>query len=141
MNKKDRISQIHEKLVVLGGYVELLRGFGKVTAGDLIKDDIKRGAIERFMQLSAEVVLDVAGQLIAEYRFRTPEDYKDSLLILGEEGVLTKKFAGEFSSIAGFRNILVHDYLKIDYEKVVDKLNNQLGDFAKFAQSVAKYLQ
>ena len=93
------------------------------------------------MQLAAEVVLDVAGLLIAEYRFRTPEDYKDSLLILGEEGVLSKDFAKEFSGIAGFRNLLVHEYMKIDYQKVADNLNNHLDDFEKFATQVARYLK
>jgi len=125
---------------MLRGYVKILKNFEKVSASDLLKDEIKRGAIERYLQLAAEVVLDVAGQLIAEFRFRTPEEYKESILILGEEGVLPKKFAKDFSGIAGFRNILVHDYLKIDYRQVVDKLNNRLGDFEKFAKAVAKYL-
>jgi len=42
--------------------------------------------------------------------------------------------------MAGFRNLLVHDYLKIDYEKMADKVNNRLGDFEIFAKSVAKHL-
>jgi len=140
MKKKNRVTQINEKLAMLRGYVKILKNFEKVSASDLLKDEIKRGAIERYLQLAAEVVLDVAGQLIAEFRFRTPEEYKESILILGEEGVLPKKFAKDFSGIAGFRNILVHDYLKIDYRQVVDKLNNRLGDFEKFAKAVAKYL-
>lgn len=141
MTKKDRIVQINEKLNVLAGYLVILKGFGKVTAEELKKDVIKRGAVERYLQLSAEVVLDVAGQLIAEFRFRTPEDYKESILILGEKGVLPKNFAKSFAEIAGFRNILVHDYLKIDYKKVADNLNKRLGDFEKFSQAVAKYLK
>jgi len=140
MKKKNRVTQINEKLAMLRGYVKILKNFEKVSASDLLKDEIKRGAIERYLQLAAEVVLNVAGQLIAEFRFRTPEEYKESILILGEEGVLPKKFAKDFSGIAGFRNILVHDYLKIDYRQVVDKLNNRLGDFEKFAKAVAKYL-
>lgn len=141
MNNKDRITEVNGKLKALEDYVGLLKSFGKVDAEGLTKDPLKRGAIERYFQLAAEVVLDVAGLLIAEYRFRTPEDYKDSLLILGEEGVLTKDFSKEFSGIAGFRNLLVHEYLKIDYQKVADNLNNHLGDFEKFAQQVAKYLK
>jgi len=141
MNSKDRITEANAKLKALSDYTELLKRFGRVTKEELEKDALKRGAIERYMQLAAEVVLDVAGLLIAEYRFRTPEDYKDSLLILGEEGVLSKDFAKEFSGIAGFRNLLVHEYMKIDYQKVADNLNNHLDDFEKFATQVARYLK
>jgi len=141
MNSKDRITEVNAKLKALSDYTELLKRFGRVTKEELEKDALKRGAIERYMQLAAEVVLDVAGLLIAEYRFRTPEDYKDSLLILGEEGVLSKDFAKEFSGIAGFRNLLVHEYMKIDYQKVADNLNNHLDDFEKFATQVARYLK
>ena len=140
MTKKDRITQINEKLNALGDYLQILKSFGKVTETELKKDPVKRGAVERYLQLAAEVVLDVAGQLIAEYRYRTPEDYKESILILGEEGVLPQDFAKRFAKIAGFRNILVHDYLKIDYQKVADNLNNRLGDFEKFTKAIAKHL-
>jgi uncharacterized protein YutE (UPF0331/DUF86 family) len=77
---------------------------------------------------------------ITAYRFRPPDSHKDAIIILGEEGVLPKEFAAEISGIAGFRNLLVHDYIKIDYDKVADKVNNRLGDFVTFAKSVAKYL-
>jgi len=140
MTKEDRIDQIHHKLTALEGYLVILRRKGKVTAEMLIANDDLRGVVERNLQLAAEVVLDVANQLIAEYRFRTPTEYKDSIIILGEEGVLEKDFADEISGMAGFRNLLVHDYLKIDYEKVADKVNNRLGDFETFAKSVARYV-
>lgn len=141
MNKKGRITQINEKLNNLGDYLRILKGFGKVSAEYLEENEVERGAIERYLQLASEVVFDVAGQLIAEFRFPTPENYKESILILGKEKVLPQKFAKDFADIAGFRNILVHEYFKIDYKIVADILNNRLGDFNKFAQAVAKYLK
>lgn len=58
--------------------------------------------------------------------------------ILGQEGIIEKKLATAFAPAVGFRNILIHDYLKIDYEQVADKINNRLGDFEKFAQQIAR---
>ncbi|OGG09725.1 hypothetical protein A2781_00930 [Candidatus Gottesmanbacteria bacterium RIFCSPHIGHO2_01_FULL_42_27] len=78
--------------------------------------------------------------LNAEYKFRPAQDASESILILGEEGVIEKDFAKHFSKIAGFRNILIHEYLKIDYKIVADNLNKYLADFEKFARQVAKYL-
>ncbi|PIP62077.1 hypothetical protein COW99_00120, partial [Candidatus Roizmanbacteria bacterium CG22_combo_CG10-13_8_21_14_all_38_20] len=51
------------------------------------------------------------------------------------------EFSRKFASVASFRNILVHDYMEIDYDEVADKINNHLGDFDIFAKSVARFLQ
>jgi len=42
--------------------------------------------------------------------------------------------------MAGFRNVLVHEYLKIDRRRVWRVLNDELGDFEKFIRAVSKLL-
>lgn len=137
----DAIDKINIRLKTILRYVGYLKKYRGITVEELEQNYEKRGAIERFFQLSTEAVVDIANLLNSEYRFRPAEDARESILILGEEGVLPKEFAKEFSGVAGFRNILVHDYLEIDYQKVADDLNNHLGDFEKYAKAVAKYLQ
>jgi uncharacterized protein YutE (UPF0331/DUF86 family) len=43
--------------------------------------------------------------------------------------------------MARFRNIVVHDYERIDPEIVIGILKNNLGDFEDFKASVIKYLK
>lgn len=137
----DAIDRVNIRLKTILRYVGYLEKYQGITAEELEQNYEKRGAIERYFQLATEAVIDIANLLNSEYRFRPAKDAKESILILGEEGVLLKDFAKEFSGIAGFRNILVHDYLDIDYKIVADNLNNHLKDFEKFAKAVAKYLQ
>jgi uncharacterized protein YutE (UPF0331/DUF86 family) len=40
--------------------------------------------------------------------------------------------------MAGFRNILVHEYLEIDRRRVFSALKNDLGDFEKFIRAITK---
>ncbi|PIQ69990.1 DUF86 domain-containing protein [Candidatus Shapirobacteria bacterium CG03_land_8_20_14_0_80_40_19] len=137
----DAIDKVNIRLKTILKYVGFLEKYRGITAEVLEQNYEKRGAVERYFQLAIEAVIDIANLLNSEYRFRPAKDAKESILILGEKEVLPKEFAKEFSGVAGFRNILVHDYLDIDYKKVVDDLNNHLGDFEKFAKAVAKYLQ
>ncbi|WXJ85839.1 hypothetical protein MTBGP_26550 [Moorella thermoacetica] len=44
------------------------------------------------------------------------------------------------SGMAGFRNILVHEYGKIDLKKVADIINNHLNDFRQYARYIVQYL-
>lgn len=141
MNKKlDAIDKINMRLEKLQEYVSVLKTLQGTTAQELQKDINKRAKAERFLQLSCEVVIDIAELLISDLRLRTPATARETIEILGEEGILEKEFAKQFAPMTGFRNILVHDYLKIDYEQVADKINNKLKDFNIFAKQIAKYL-
>lgn len=42
--------------------------------------------------------------------------------------------------MAKFRNILVHEYIKVETKRLVLFLKNNLGDFEDFARAIAKYL-
>ncbi len=51
-----------------------------------------------------------------------PRDYYESILRLGELDVLPADFAKRLAPLAGFRNILVHEYLVVDWDKVYRNL-------------------
>ena len=137
----DAIDKIHIKLKKLIEYIRFLDNYKEITLSELEGNFEKRGAIERYLHLATESVLDIANLLNAEFKFRPAESSKESISILGDEGVLDKKFAEKLSSMAGFRNILVHDYMKLDYSIVLEILRNKLADFNRFAKEVAKYLR
>lgn len=136
----DNIDMIHQLLEKLQEYVEILRTLKGVTAEELKKDIDKRAKAERYLQLAAQVCIDIADLIISDQRLPTPTTLKETIQILGEQNIINSQFAQEFSAVAGFRNILVHDYVKIDYEQVADKINNRLGDFDRFAKEVAQFL-
>lgn len=136
----DAIDKVNIRLKKILEYISLLRKYRGLTKDDLVKNPEKSAAIERFFQLAIEAVIDIANLLNAEYRFRPAEDAKESIEILGKEGVIDKEFADSFSSVAGFRNILVHEYIDIDYNKVAESLNH-LDDFERFAREVAGFLK
>lgn len=42
--------------------------------------------------------------------------------------------------MAGFRNILVHEYAKIDLNKLAEVLNTSLSDFREYAGYIMTYI-
>jgi len=137
MTFKEKVS---EKLDNLREYVKYLEGYSTFTIEDLKSDHTLRGAVERYLHLSAECVIDIAEMMISELGLRKPEEYKESIDILGEAGIIPADFAYYFSPVAGFRNILVHEYAKIDMEEVHRHLQKDLADFEKFSRYIADYL-
>lgn len=129
------------RLEHLRQYAGYLKDYQRYTIEEIGKDPTLRGAIERYLQLSAECVIDIAEHIISGLKVRRPEDYRDSIIILGEEGVIPVDFAVRFAPLAGFRNILVHEYTKIDLKKVYKYLKESLGDFDMFAKYIAEFIK
>ncbi len=132
--------EIENKLEILKSYVNILRGFENIDYEMLKKDKIKRAAVERFFHLSIETVIDICSMIVSYENLEQPDKYREVIQRLGEEGILESKFTNEFADIAGFRNILVHQYSKVDVRELHYKLANRLGDFDKFAKQIAEYL-
>lgn len=117
-----------------------LKGYRGATLEELRGNPTLRGAVERYLHLSAECVFDIAEMVIAESGLRKPEEYRECIEILGEAGILPAEFAASFAPLAGFRNILVHEYTKIDLSEVHRHLQEDPEDFDRFAGLIAEYL-
>jgi len=103
--------------------------------GDLYFKDI----IERNFEVAAQCVLDISNRVIALAEGEKPIDYFTAILILGDLGILPKDFAQKLAPIAGFRNILVHLYLEVDWNIVYQQLH-QLSDLYKFIEYIQHWL-
>jgi uncharacterized protein YutE (UPF0331/DUF86 family) len=53
---------------------------------------------------------------------------------------VSARLARKLTSMAGFRNILVHEYLEIDRRRVYRILQKELGDFDRFVTAITKLL-
>jgi uncharacterized protein YutE (UPF0331/DUF86 family) len=75
----------------------------------------------------------------SHWRTRKPADYYEAFLIMGELGVLPADFARRLAPLAGFRNILTHEYLGIDWDHVYKNLQN-LNELVTFSQYIRHWL-
>ena len=134
-------NEILNKLERLQGYVRILNTYKKCSIQDINEDFTLSGAIERYLEVSLECVLDIGEMVISKAGFRKPETYKEIIEILGEEGILPDEFAERFAEAAKLRNILVHMYAEIDIEQIYEILQNNLDDFNDFARYIARYIE
>ena len=67
-------------------------------------------------------------------------DAYGAIEMLGKVGVLPREFVQSLAPIAGFRSILVHEYLEIDWNEVLRHLR-RLGDLYNFMEHVKRWLE
>jgi uncharacterized protein YutE (UPF0331/DUF86 family) len=133
---------ILERLEFLRNEVAYLkRERDRIRSFEEYVDDVRlRRAMERSLQISAEACLDIGRRLIALEGFRYPEDNKDVFQVLAEEEVVPQELLPALLDMARFRNLMVHNYAKVDDAKVYGILKRHLGDFDAYARAIADYL-
>jgi len=62
------------------------------------------------------------------------------LQVLCEKEVISEKLFRELEGMAAFRNVLVHDYLKLDLDKVYQIIKDRLKYFEELAEVYAGLL-
>ena len=107
---------------------------------EFLKDPYLRDIVERNLEVAAQVCIDIANRIISIEQLEKPQDYYEAILRLGEAEVLPRDFAQRLAPLAGFRNILVHEYLDISWDEVYKNLQ-ELGDLYKFMDHVKQWLR
>ncbi len=119
-----------------------LRELAKLTKEEFLDAEnyVPRDLADRNLQIAAQCLFDVGSHIIAEDGLGTPSDYEDIITILGKKKVISKGLAKRLRGLGGFRNVLVHDYMGIDYSLIYKRLKNNLKDFSDFMKAIQIYL-
>jgi uncharacterized protein YutE (UPF0331/DUF86 family) len=102
---------------------------------ELLQDPYLQDIIERNLEVAAQAVIDIANRIISIEGLEKPRDYYEAIMRLGEADILPIEFATALAPIAGFRNILVHDYMDLNWDEIYKNLH-QLNDIKRFMESI-----
>lgn len=105
------------------------------------KKRLTRRGIEKTVELIADAIVDVAMIIISAKGLEKPKESAESLKILAKYNLLTLKLAGKLQEFIKFRNLLVHQYAKVDEEKEyhnIDDNHEDVIDFIKEIENLVK---
>jgi uncharacterized protein YutE (UPF0331/DUF86 family) len=119
------------KIDELEGYLKEL-GEVKPTSLEEYKKIEKKRSSERLLQLSIECMIDICALMVTGLRLGLPSEEDDLFERLEQAGIISPLMKETLRKMKAFRNILVHEYGRIDDELVYEILQNKLNDFDKF---------
>ena len=133
-------SIILERLESLEKSLELAKKLGKNSSAKFVETVEIHMLAERCLHLAMEAVLDIANHLVSEYALGRPQTYADSIEKLAEAKIITRKLGERLIPWVGFRNLLVHGYLKLDHLKSYQAIQKDLKTLEAFKKVVEKLL-
>ena len=128
-----------DRLKVLERNVDILNDFrNKYSLEDLEEREIE-WALRYGLFESIQIVIDLSCHIVSKYNLGNPSNYADCINILYKEKYITSELAQTLKSMVGLRNILVHEYIPVDVEKIYSLLDF-ISDFKLFVESIKNYL-
>lgn len=106
------------------------------------KQDIKtRAACERYFERIVECITDVCFSIVKNKKLGILEDDKQAYDFLEENNLISKKLCVNLKEAKGMRNILAHEYSKVDDELVFEAITTEIiRDTKKFINQIEKNL-
>jgi len=131
-------SVIENKISALRKYLDILKRYKKYTREQIEQDVDIKGMVERYLYLATQSTIDLAEAILSFKNLRKPITLSETFDILEEAKLIDRTLAEKMIKMAGFRNILTHDYAEINYDIVYDVLQNKLSDIEEFIQQINK---
>jgi len=134
---------IHKHLELLRSYLDDLAGLrAEIPDADALRADRKLQARTLFaLQMAIQCCLDMAGHLVAELGLPRPEENAELFSTLAAAGRLDPALAAKMRAMTRFRNLIVHLYWTVDFDRVFDILQQDLNDYSRFEKAVVAVLE
>lgn len=131
---------IKNKINKIENYLKELEPILKLETNEILGNYTNLRTTERNFQLIVDTVIDINTHIISTENLRAPEDATETFFILGEAKILSMDFVKKFSPVAGLRNIVVHDYEKIDTEKMINDIKSDINQFGEYALYIDNFI-
>lgn len=133
-------NKVIAKLQALDEYLGYLKDLQKANKKSFLTDYHQFGLAEHYLHLAIEVLLDVSKLIVIAYGFPRPEENRDVFRVLHDKRVISEKLYNQIAGISSFRNVLIHEYEKIDRARVYEYLQHDINQFKEFKRQVLRFL-
>ena len=130
--KLEQIEQYHGELEAKREALDREEFLGSTT---------EQRAVERMFENAIQASADLAQHVATrEFGFDGTTS-KGAIRVLRREGVIDEETARTLVAAVGFRNVLAHEYGRVDYDVVYETLQDELSVYDEFSRQVARWMR
>lgn len=129
-------------------YIEKLREviarllkFRKYSIAEFEKQEELQWALDRGMQIAVQCCIDIGEEVITGLNLKKPIAYKEIFTILFQHRVISSALADKLITFVQYRNELVHEYWRIDWQRNCQILHNELAVFEDYLKAIGALLR
>ncbi len=133
-----RTDLLEKKLESLRKCVQRIENKRPFTERQLATDFDLQDIVSLNIERAVQACVDVSAHILSERNAPSPSTMAEGFVRLANLKVLPKRVAKRMVKAVGFRNILVHEYEKMDWGIVFQIVTKHLNDFRDFTAAVLR---
>ena len=133
--------RILSRLDLLNGYLQDLDKHTPKSQKEYSANVEKRRFVERTLQLSIEVCIDLCALLVRELKLGLPSEEESVFDKLVVAKVISPSTKSKLSGMKSFSNVLIHKYVEINDRLVYENATKNLKDFRDFQKEILKFIK
>ncbi|MEW6697222.1 MAG: type VII toxin-antitoxin system HepT family RNase toxin [Bacillota bacterium] len=135
------INLISERISDIKRALEIISKIAVTNKESFLKDEIMMSAAKYQLILAIEAAQNICNHLAARVARTAPTSYADCFRILAENQIISDKLAHKLTSMAKFRNLLVHQYGKIDNVIIYQIISSDTIDLQNYIREIKFFLE
>lgn len=133
--------RILDKIGEISKYLEELSEIVPADYDSYIADSRDRAACERFFEKIIEACVDLAFIVVKYKKLDLPKGDKEIFKILEKNKLISADISRKLSEAKGMRNILAHEYGKVNDQLVYEAVHEELvSDVETFLNQIEKLI-
>jgi len=117
-------------------HIDRIKARSVADMATFLKDLDRQESIAFNMHLAIQNCMDIAAHIIGEEGLGAPGSAGEMFFLLQENGFLSADLADRMVKAVGFRNLLVHEYEKIDLQRLQRAAEKNVDDLMEYLASV-----
>ncbi len=131
--------RIEDKIIEIENYLEQLESILPESFEKYSFDWKIRDICERRFEKIIEAAVDLGFLIAKEKNLEMPKDDKNVFDVLKDNKIISSELCEKLKDAKGMRNIIVHDYGKVEDELVFEAVTEQLAkDINEFIKEIKK---
>lgn len=130
------VEVLHQKIDSLRNCIQRIDSKKPFSVDDLKSSFDLQDIISINLERAVQVCVDIASHILAERNGPTPTTMAESFILLAQNKIISDATAQDLVKSVGLRNLLVHEYSKIDWNIVATVANSHLDTFRDFAKEI-----
>jgi uncharacterized protein YutE (UPF0331/DUF86 family) len=132
---------LNKKISIERCIVQIEKYYATPSETPFDKNYLLQDAIAMNLQRIAELAIDIANYLIRKKKLGLPQDSADAFVLLQQAGLISEALMRSMKGMVGFRNIVVHEYQKLDLDIMVEVIEHHLCEPLEFANLALRIME
>jgi uncharacterized protein YutE (UPF0331/DUF86 family) len=122
-------------------HLRRIRQKREVSEQEFLQDTDRQDILLFNIQMAIQSCIDIAAHIVSDQGLGVPGSTNEIFYLLEDNGYITADLTEKMVAAVGFRNLIVHEYGKLDLQLVYRIANKDIHDLQQFLQNILARLQ